>query len=144
MRLYSIAAGGALLLLGCAGRATATCEAVSNDIVAIAGQPVLSACGVDRAVQAPEYPRLTYTPTQPCGNATVAFVVNAEGRVIPSTIRVTASNDRALSDAMIAALIGMRFTPAQKNGAPVAQLSAWTIDATASSTAAGGATGRSC
>jgi hypothetical protein len=55
--------------------------------------------------------------------------VDAQGNVVPRTARVIRTSDPNLSTAMMAALPGLRYEPATKDGASVAQLHTlgWTM-----------------
>ena len=56
---------------------------------------------------------------RPAGQATVNFVVLANGRVDPSSITVTASTDATFGGAARAAVRAARFNPARVDGQPV-------------------------
>lgn len=53
-------------------------------------------------------------------SATVHYDVDAVGNIVPSSIQVLASSDRAMDDGVRAGLLRARFIPAQNNCRPVA------------------------
>lgn len=56
------------------------------------------------------------------GEVVVEYVVNAEGRVARSSLRIVSSTHPAFSRAVIEALVRARFNPARTGGRPVAVL----------------------
>ena len=121
MRAFFLMIGSALAL-ACASRKPAVCDPVPADLVALAGQPVYARCEVDRVASGAAIRPGQFTPTQRCGSATIQFVVDRDGRVIPATVRIVRASDRALADAYVSGLSGARFSPAYKDSLPVAQL----------------------
>lgn len=110
-----------LLLAACAGR-HGKCEAVPENYIT-AGKPVYRACSVNRSARGPTFSsNWNFNPTQGCGRATIEFVVNEFGIPERETARVILGNDTRLGEAMLQFLTSMRYEPARKNGATVAQL----------------------
>ena len=81
---------------------------------------------VDRAVQVtrsavPRYPEALKSVNVE-GEVMVRYIVDARGRVEPGSIQVISTAHRLFSDAVRAALLEMRFRPAEAGGRPVRQL----------------------
>jgi hypothetical protein len=100
------------------------CAPIVSDSL-VAGTPVYPPCGVGIAAKpAGSPPRVQYTPQRGrmCSMATVAVVVDQEGRVLEKTARLVRSNDPELTTALMASLPTLRYTPASVDGKPVAQI----------------------
>src|SRR4051812_29219566 len=109
-----------LLLVGLSAAMTA------QDPVRPASQVYL-AFQVDKAVsmspknKAPEYPRELRVANVE-GQVLVKFVVDADGKVVDSTVRIVHSDNDAFSKAVRDALPHMRFEAAELKGKRVAQI----------------------
>ena len=129
MRAYPIVlAFGVMAACASGGAKTETaslrCAAIVADSL-LGGVPVYPPCGVAREVRlisAPFRPQYTPPPGASCVRAEMQVVVDAQGNVVPRTARVIRSTDPSLTTAMMAALPLLRYEPATKDGAPVAQL----------------------
>jgi len=128
---------GAVVLAACASggarsdAASMRCAPIVADSL-ISGVPVYPACGVTREARVVSTPmRPQYTPPAglTCVSAVVEVVVDAKGNVIPRTARVVRASDPSLGSAMLAALPNLRYDPATRDGAAVAQLTSigWTM-----------------
>lgn len=136
MRAFVLVIGG-VVLAACASAGARTeaaslrCAPIVADSL-ISGEPVHPACGVTREARVVSTPmRPQYTPPAglTCVSAVVQVVVDAKGNVIPRTARVVRASDPNLASAMLAALPNLRYDPATKDGAAVAQLASigWTM-----------------
>jgi hypothetical protein len=130
--LLSLAAGA---ITACASsqtrHATEECMLTSADSSFIAGRPLYLGCAVDEPAK-PLSSRIDYSsvprpPERPqpgvtCYAAEVKFVVGADGRPEPSTIRLIRTNDHTLGQALLQSVPGWMYSPAVLDGTPVRQL----------------------
>jgi len=56
------------------------------------------------------------------GKVQVRFVVKPDGKVDPASVEVVAASVKALGDAAVKAVTGIKFEPGRKDGAPVASM----------------------
>ena len=131
--LRVLSAGSLMIVAACASGAKETpvipqgatrCAAIVSDSL-LSGVPVYPECGVGivaKPVGSP--PRVQYTPQRgrSCSMATVAVVVDDQGRVLEKTARVVRTNDPELTTALMASLPSLRYTPATREGKAVAQI----------------------
>jgi TonB family protein len=68
--------------------------------------------------QAPSYPK-ELRETGVTGDVLVEFVVNADGLVAWSSVRVVEYSNREFADSAVVAIRTMRFCPATRHGVPV-------------------------
>ena len=147
-----VAVMATLSLAACAsgGRSTAaknlpSCRSAPVDSMFLGSGPVYGACEVDRQATMIGRPTLaprvgTGMPPRPvptCERADVEFVVDAQGVARADRIRTVRSNSLELLQALRDAVPTMRFTPALKDGQPVAQLFRYGTIRTTSVRAAG-------
>lgn len=125
-----------LFLAACAsgGRSTAanlpSCRSAPVDSMFLGAGPVYGACEVDRQAMPIGRPafvslpgsRMPSGPMPTCERADVEFVVDAQGIARADRIRTVRSNSIELLQALRDAVPTMRFTPALKDGQPVAQV----------------------
>lgn len=101
------------------------CDPATDTTFAVA-MTVYRACAVDREARAVGRRLETDfrpTGTSPlCYRAIVEFVVDEKGQTVPSTARVVRSSDSRYARAVIEAVPRWRFTPASRDGTPVAQV----------------------
>jgi hypothetical protein len=103
---------------------SARCDAIVSDTL-VAGTPVYPECGVGIVAKpAGTPPRVQYTPQRGklCSMSLVSVVVDDQGRVMERTARVVRTNDPELTTALLATLPTLRYSPATKDGTPVAQI----------------------
>jgi len=120
--------GAVMVTAACAGQkaASSSCEPVPLEY-AIAGTTVYRECAVDKKASPPAtFPQTRFSPSpsnlKGCYRADFEFVIDTVGRPILSTIKVLRSTDAEFTQAVRETLSGLRYTPAVKDGAPVAQL----------------------
>lgn len=125
-----------LFLVACAsgGGSTAanrrSCRAAPVDSMFLESGPVYGACEVDRPVAVIGRPSFAFPPgsgtttrhTPACEFAEVEFVVDARGVARTDRIRNVRSNSLELLQTVRGAVTMLQFTPALKDGQPVAQL----------------------
>lgn len=85
--------------------------------------PVFRSCDVDQPATT-DYLRYTFNPprSDQCYNATIAFVVDAEGAVEPGSSHVLYTSHSVFSQAMLNSIRSLTFRPALKDGRPVRQV----------------------
>lgn len=133
-----------LFLAACAsaGRPTAanrrSCRVVPVDSMFLASGPVYGPCEVDRQAAVIGRPTFAFPPgtgpapsrTPTCERVDVEFVVDARGVARADRIRNVRSNSLEFLQAVRGAVATMQFTPALKDGQPVAQLFRYSITRT--------------
>lgn len=130
-----VAVTATLLLAACAsaGGSTAanrpSCRSAPVDSMFLGSGPVYGACEVDRQatmigrpIFSPPGSGVTSRPIPSCERADVEFVVDANGVARTDRIKNVRFNSMELLQALRDAVPTMRFTPALKDGQPVAQV----------------------
>lgn len=121
-RIRSICAGlSVAMVAACASHQRGpACDASPDQSL---GFPVFNACAVTREARpSGTPPALQYTPSAPipCAVAIIDVVVDAQGRPRPETAKVVRTNDNSLANALLLSLPQRSYTPALKDGMPVA------------------------
>ena len=130
--LACILTAGLLVALGCAsaggspGTRRAGCGLRPSDSVYAATGPVYRDCAVDsKASLLVTNPRIDFQPPRAataCYSAEVEFVVDANGAPEMQTARIVRSTDQSFGQAVLTAVSGWRYKPAEREGHRVRQI----------------------
>jgi hypothetical protein len=120
----TLGAGVAFVLAACASHNKGPCEPVSAELVRFVARAVYRDCEVTtKAVLPRELRTVPYAGvTAGCVRASIEVVVDSAGWPLMPTARIVTTTDPAYAAVVIAALGRAQYTPAQKDGRPVAQL----------------------
>ena len=104
--------------------ASTPCEAVAADTTRFGAQPVYRECAVSKPATMRKVvePKFDGDPGLTCASATLEFVVDANGRANPASVRVLTTNAGEFAKLLIASLEKWRFNPAELDKQKVAQL----------------------
>jgi len=122
-----IAALGAVACASAGSGQAKACELEPSDSALAAGRTVYRDCAVDRKVNLltdrlhPDW-QPTSRPRGGCYSTAVEFVVDTAGRPERDNIKVLHSNDRTLTDAVLAMVPQLKYEAAVKNGEHVRQI----------------------
>lgn len=107
------------------------CLLSSADSAYVSGGPLYRECAVDTPARVLSN-QLNYNPSiRPstrsragvtCYEAEVKFVVGADGRPEPETVRLVRTNDTVLGQSLVQSVPGWRYSPARHGGVPVRQI----------------------
>ena len=130
--LACILTAGLVAALGCAsagggsGARPAGCELRRTDSVFAAIGPVFRDCAVDgRASLLVANPRIDFQPPRAvtgCYSAEVEFVVDTNGTPEVQTARIVRTTDQSFGQAVLTAVAGWRYKPAERDGHRVRQI----------------------
>jgi hypothetical protein len=109
------------------GRSAQGCVLAAADSAYLAAGPLYRDCAVDQPARALQTrtdfaPPPSRQPGVTCYSADVQFVVDANGRPEPGTIRLVRGSGGAFPEAVLASVAGWVYAPALLNGVPVRQL----------------------
>ena len=130
--LVCILTAGLVAALGCAsagggaGARRAGCELRRTDSVFAAAGPVFRDCAVDgRASLLVANARIDFQPPRAvasCYSAEVEFVVDTNGTPEMQTARIVRATDQSFGQAVLTAVAGWRYKPAERDGHRVRQI----------------------
>jgi hypothetical protein len=103
---------------------SAACEPLPPDSAHVGDLPVFRACEVDRParLRRSSPPRVEFPEDVHCLTADLAFIVDAQGTPIVSTAVVLSATTPEFAFAMLKAIAGWEYVPAQRAGSDVQQL----------------------
>ncbi len=110
---------------GGAPSARSSCALLPGDSVFAAHAPVFRDCAVTtkaRVLSTSVHAEFTPTGAASCDSAEYEFVVTPGGLVDVETARLVKSNDQQFADAVRLVRARLKYEPATRDGAPVAQI----------------------
>lgn len=127
-----VCASFVVALAACAGSAPRgqaapkQCEPKEIPAAWVAAGPVYRSCEVDQPAKAIGTVSVRgWEPSRPsreCNTALIEFVVDTTGQPVGSTARLVRATDAQLGSALLGTVPSRHYTPAVKNGRPVAQV----------------------
>ena len=120
--LAACASGGSVAQQGKTGK---SCELRKEDAPMVMDAPLYRDCAVDTKAKLESSTTLDYRPSDmsaSCYSAEVAFVVDANGRPEPKTVRVVRTTSGDFGEALARSVVAWRYKAATIDGQAVRQI----------------------